>query len=55
MRLIDADKLIKFAKSHVKGMVDSNDIARFPTAYDVEAVKEQVEAQARLAELEGAE
>lgn len=30
-RLIDADALIELARNHVGGMVDCNDIARFPT------------------------
>lgn len=30
MRLIDADKLMEFAKNHANGSVDCNDIARFP-------------------------
>ena len=31
MRPIDADALMEMAKNHVNGMVDCNDIARFPT------------------------
>lgn len=37
-RLIDADALIEFASNHVGGMVDCNDIARFPTVDAVEVV-----------------
>ena len=29
-KLIDANALIEFARSHVNGMIDCNDIARFP-------------------------
>lgn len=31
MRLIDADALMEFAHNHVGGVIDCNDIARFPT------------------------
>lgn len=31
MRLIDADALMEFARNHVGGVIDCNDIARFPT------------------------
>ena len=31
MRLIDADKLMEFAKNHINHSINCNDIARFPT------------------------
>lgn len=30
-KLIDANALMEFARNHVNGMIDCNDIARFPT------------------------
>ena len=37
-KLIDKEALLKFARNHVGGTVDCNDIARFPTV-DAERVK----------------
>jgi hypothetical protein len=31
MRLINANALMEFARNHINGMIDCNDIARFPT------------------------
>lgn len=30
-KLIDANALMEFARNHINGMIDCNDIARFPT------------------------
>lgn len=30
-KLIDANALIEFVRNHINGMIDCNDIARFPT------------------------
>ena len=38
-RLIDADALMEMARNDIGGMVDCNDIARFPTVDAVEVVR----------------
>ena len=38
IKLIDANALIEFARNHINGMIDCNDIARFPTI-DAEPVR----------------
>lgn len=38
MRLINANALMEFARNHINGMIDCNDIARFPTT-DAESVR----------------
>ena len=48
MRLIDADKLIELANNHNNKMVDSNDIARFPTTYNVDKVVDILEKDAQM-------
>lgn len=42
MRLIDADKLMEYCQNLKERKIDCNDIARFPTAYDVNKVLEDL-------------
>lgn len=42
-RLIDANALMKYTQNQVSKTIDCNDIARFPTAYNVKSVEEQLE------------
>lgn len=43
MRLIDADKLMEYCSNLKEQKIDNNDIARFPTAYDIDKVVEELE------------
>lgn len=43
MRLIDADKLMEYCQNLKERKIDCNDIARFPTSYDVDKVVEELE------------
>lgn len=43
--LISRQALMELARSHKNGMIDCNDIARVPTAYDVDKVVEQLEEE----------
>lgn len=43
MRLIDADALMDYCQNQNSKTISCNDIARFPTAYDVDKVVEQLE------------
>lgn len=44
-RLIDADKLMEYCQNLKERKIDCNDIARFPTAYDVDKVVQQLEEE----------
>lgn len=44
MRLIDADALMDYTYNQKSRTIDCNDIARFPTAYSVDKVVEEIEA-----------
>lgn len=41
--MIDADKLMEYCNNLKDKKIDCNDIARFPTAYDVDKVVERLE------------
>ena len=43
MRLIDADALMDYTYNQKSRTIDCNDIARFPTAYSVDKVVEELE------------
>ena len=45
-RLIDADALMEYVQNQKSKTIDCNDIARFPTVYDVDAVVEELKARA---------
>lgn len=45
MRLIDADKLMEYCLNQKSRTIDCNDIARFPTAYSVDKVVEELETK----------
>lgn len=42
MRLIDADALMDYCQNQKSKTISCNDIARFPTAYDVDKVVEDI-------------
>lgn len=42
-RLIDADKLMEYVQNLKSKMIGCNEIARFPTAYNIDKVIEQLE------------
>lgn len=42
-RLIDANALMDYTLNQKSRTIDCNDIARFPTAYDIDKVVEQLE------------
>ena len=43
-RLIDANALMEYTQNLKSRTIDCNDIARFPTAYDIDKVVEQLES-----------
>ena len=44
-RLIDANELIKYTEEQPGEIIDSGDIAYFPTAYDIDKVVEQLKKE----------